>query len=127
MSLLIVGTVAFDGIETPFGKVDKVLGGSATYIGISASYFNSNSNLISVVGRDFLEKDIFDNVANLRFASRASPFGRVLSGSGRPATVPPCRAHLPRPPPDPRERSRTRTRRRRLRPGASGGACIAFA
>ena len=58
MSLLIVGTVAFDGIETPFGKVEKILGGSATYIGISASYFNKQSNLISVVGGDFLETDI---------------------------------------------------------------------
>ena len=58
MSLLIVGTVAFDGIETPFGKVDKILGGSATYIGISASYFNKQSNLISVVGGDFIEKNI---------------------------------------------------------------------
>ena len=58
MSLLIVGTVAFDGIETPFGKVDKILGGSATYIGISASYFNNSSNLISVVGGDFLDKNI---------------------------------------------------------------------
>ena len=58
MSLLIVGTVAFDGIETPFGKVDKILGGSATYIGISASYFNDSSNLISVVGGDFLDKNI---------------------------------------------------------------------
>ena len=58
MSLLIVGTVAFDGIETPYGKVDKILGGSATYIGISASYFNNSSNLISVVGGDFLEKNI---------------------------------------------------------------------
>tara|TARA_B100000902_G_C27217575_1_gene867866 strand:- start:324 stop:1223 length:900 start_codon:yes stop_codon:yes gene_type:complete len=58
MSLLIVGTVAFDGIETPFGKVDKILGGSATYIGIAASYFTKSSNLISVVGGDFLKKDI---------------------------------------------------------------------
>tara|TARA_B100001741_G_C16458219_1_gene553847 strand:- start:69 stop:977 length:909 start_codon:yes stop_codon:yes gene_type:complete len=58
MSLLVVGTVAFDGIETPFGKVNKILGGSATYIGISASYFNKASNLISVVGGDFLEKNI---------------------------------------------------------------------
>tara|TARA_B100001250_G_scaffold259548_1_gene223491 strand:+ start:122 stop:1030 length:909 start_codon:yes stop_codon:yes gene_type:complete len=58
MSLLVVGTVAFDGIQTPFGKVDKILGGSATYIGISASYFNPNSNLISVVGGDFLQEDI---------------------------------------------------------------------
>ncbi len=58
MSLLIIGTVAFDGIETPFGKVNKILGGSATYIGISASYFTKKCNLISVVGDDFLEKDI---------------------------------------------------------------------
>ena len=58
MSLLIVGTVAFDGIETPFGRVDKILGGSATYIGISASYFNPTSNLISVVGGDFLNEHI---------------------------------------------------------------------
>ena len=58
MSLLVIGTVAFDGIETPFGKVDRILGGSATYIGISASYFSNNSNLISVVGGDFLQKDI---------------------------------------------------------------------
>jgi len=58
MSLLTVGTVAFDGIETPFGKVDKILGGSATYIGIAASYFTNKSNLISVVGDDFLDSDI---------------------------------------------------------------------
>ena len=58
MSLLIVGTVAFDGIETPFGKVEKILGGSATYIGISASYFTKNSNLISVVGGDFPKNKI---------------------------------------------------------------------
>tara|TARA_Y100000589_G_scaffold33766_1_gene28234 strand:- start:28 stop:930 length:903 start_codon:yes stop_codon:yes gene_type:complete len=58
MSLLIVGTVAFDGIETSFGKVDKILGGSATYIGIAASYFNERSNLISVVGDDFGEQNI---------------------------------------------------------------------
>ena len=58
MSLLIVGTVAFDGIETPHGKANKILGGSATYIGIAASYFNKNSNLISVVGGDFPETNI---------------------------------------------------------------------
>ena len=58
MSLLIVGTVAFDGIETPYGKVPKILGGSATYICLSSSYFNEKANLISVVGGDFLQKDI---------------------------------------------------------------------
>jgi len=51
--LLIVGTVAFDAIETPFGKTDKILGGAATYIGLSASQFGINSGIISVVGGDF--------------------------------------------------------------------------
>jgi sugar/nucleoside kinase (ribokinase family) len=53
MSLLVVGTVAFDAIETPFGKTDKILGGAATYIGLAASYFSENINLVSVVGGDF--------------------------------------------------------------------------
>jgi len=53
MSLLVVGTVAFDAIETPFGKTDKIVGGAATYIGIAASYFTSKVNLVSVIGSDF--------------------------------------------------------------------------
>ena len=51
--LLIVGTVAFDAIETPFGKTDKILGGAATYISLSASFFNVQSAIVSVVGDDF--------------------------------------------------------------------------
>ncbi|NHM06018.1 sugar kinase [Flavobacterium sp. CYK-4] len=51
--LLIVGTVAFDAIETPFGKTDKILGGAGTFIGLSASYFNLKSAIVSVVGDDF--------------------------------------------------------------------------
>lgn len=51
--LLIVGTVAFDAIETPFGKTDKILGGAATYISLSASKFGVNSGIVSVVGGDF--------------------------------------------------------------------------
>jgi len=51
--LLIVGTVAFDAIETPFGKTDKILGGAATFIGLSASHFNIKSGIVSVVGEDF--------------------------------------------------------------------------
>ena len=58
MSLLVVGTVAFDALETPFGKTDKILGGAATYIGLSASYFLKNSNLVSVVGNDFPQEHI---------------------------------------------------------------------
>ncbi|AEH00798.1 PfkB family carbohydrate kinase [Lacinutrix sp. 5H-3-7-4] len=52
--LVIVGTVAFDAIETPFGKTDKILGGAATYIGLSASNFNNvDAAAVSVVGGDF--------------------------------------------------------------------------
>lgn len=58
MSLLTVGTVAFDAIETPFGKTDKIIGGAATYIGLAASYFTKPINLVSVVGDDFPEADI---------------------------------------------------------------------
>ena len=53
MSLLIVGTVAFDKIETPLGKSDKILGGAGTYIGIAASYFTDKTNIVSVIGDDF--------------------------------------------------------------------------
>tara|TARA_R100001369_G_scaffold92771_1_gene139732 strand:+ start:5799 stop:6722 length:924 start_codon:yes stop_codon:yes gene_type:complete len=56
--LVIVGTVAFDAIETPFGKTDKILGGAATYIGLAASQFNADGAIVSVVGGDFPEKYI---------------------------------------------------------------------
>lgn len=53
MSLVIVGTVAIDAIETPFGKTDKVIGGAATFAGLSASYLYDNVKLVSVIGDDF--------------------------------------------------------------------------
>lgn len=53
MSLLAIGTVAFDAIETPFGKTDKILGGAATFIGLSASNYTKKTNIVSVVGEDF--------------------------------------------------------------------------
>ena len=53
MTNLIVGTVAFDAIETPYGKTDKIVGGAATYISLSASFFTDKLNLVSVVGGDF--------------------------------------------------------------------------
>ncbi len=53
MSLLVTGTVAFDAIETPFGKTDKIIGGAATYISLAASYFTKDVSLIAVVGDDF--------------------------------------------------------------------------
>lgn len=58
MSMLVVGSVAFDAIETPFGKTDKIIGGAATYISLAASYFNKPINLVAVVGDDFPESDI---------------------------------------------------------------------
>jgi len=53
MSLLSIGTLAFDAIETPFGKTDKIVGGACTYIAIAASYFVKESRVVSVVGGDF--------------------------------------------------------------------------
>jgi sugar/nucleoside kinase (ribokinase family) len=53
MSLLVVGTVAFDAIETPFGKTDKIVGGAASYIALAASYFHRDIQLVSVIGDDF--------------------------------------------------------------------------
>ena len=56
--LVIVGTVAFDAIETPFGKTDKILGGAATYIGLAASQFKVDGAIVSIVGGDFPKKDL---------------------------------------------------------------------
>ncbi|MEJ6695611.1 MAG: PfkB family carbohydrate kinase [Chitinophagales bacterium] len=53
MSIVTVGTVAFDAIETPFGKTDKIVGGAATYIAWAASYFTKDINVVSVIGDDF--------------------------------------------------------------------------
>jgi len=58
MSLIIIGTVAFDAIETPFGKTDKIVGGAATYASLAASYFYNKVKIVGVVGDDFLKKDI---------------------------------------------------------------------
>ncbi|MFQ5735953.1 MAG: PfkB family carbohydrate kinase [Thermodesulfobacteriota bacterium] len=57
MSILVVGSVAFDSVQTPFGKADEVLGGSATYFSTSASYF-SGVRLVAVVGDDFPDEHI---------------------------------------------------------------------
>lgn len=58
MSLLVIGSVAFDAIETPFGKTDKIIGGAATYIALSSSYFTDQVKLVAVVGGDFPKEDI---------------------------------------------------------------------
>jgi sugar/nucleoside kinase (ribokinase family) len=60
MSLLVVGSVAFDSIETPFDKIDKVIGGAATYIAYSATNFNNAVQLVSVIGDDFPQDVVKD-------------------------------------------------------------------
>ncbi len=56
MSLLVVGSVAFDALESPYGKVDRVLGGAATYFAVAASFF-AHVSIVAIVGDDFTEKD----------------------------------------------------------------------
>lgn len=58
MSLLVVGSVAFDAIETPFGKTDKIVGGAASYIALTTSYFTKSTKLVAVVGEDFPQEFI---------------------------------------------------------------------
>src|SRR5579872_706729 len=58
MSLLIVGTMAFDALETPFGKVDRIIGGSATYAAWAASNFVKSIRQVSIVGGDFPKEEI---------------------------------------------------------------------
>jgi sugar/nucleoside kinase (ribokinase family) len=60
MSLLTVGSVAFDAIETPFGKTDKIIGGAGTYIALSSSYFTEDQKIVSVVGEDFPQTTLGD-------------------------------------------------------------------
>ena len=58
MSLLTVGTVAFDDVETPFGRAEKIVGGAATYIALSASYYTDQVKIVSVVGDDFPKTEL---------------------------------------------------------------------
>src|SRR5579862_5960719 len=57
MSLVVVGSVAYDGVQTPHGKVDRMLGGAATYISLAASYFTP-AKIVAVVGDDFAHEDM---------------------------------------------------------------------
>jgi len=58
MSLVAVGTVAFDNVETPYGKADMIVGGAATYISLAASYFLNDVKICSVVGDDFPDEEL---------------------------------------------------------------------
>jgi sugar/nucleoside kinase (ribokinase family) len=64
MSILVIGSVAFDAIETPFGKTDKIIGGAAAYISLSSSYFSKDINLVAVVGGDF-PKDYIQKIQSV--------------------------------------------------------------
>ncbi len=85
MSLLVVGTVAFDQVETPFGKTDKILGGAATYIGLAASHFYDNIRLVSVVGGDFPQEylNLFHDRKIDTQGLRTIPDGKSFFWSGR--------------------------------------------
>ena len=56
--LLVVGTMAYDAIETPYHKVDRILGGAATYIALASSKFSNRCGLVSVIGDDFAPSDM---------------------------------------------------------------------
>src|SRR5471030_2994579 len=60
MSLVVIGSVAFDAIETPFGKTDKIVGGAATYASLAAAYFYEKVKIVAVVGDDFPQSEIAD-------------------------------------------------------------------
>lgn len=87
--LLIVGTVAFDAIETPFGKTDKILGGAATFIGLSASHFNVQSAIVSVVGDDFPQEylDLLSNRAIDITGLEVVPGGKTFFGVANTTTI----------------------------------------
>ena len=74
MSLLVVGSVAFDAVETPFGKCEKMLGGSASHFSISASFFTDVS-IVGVVGGDFTEADgeVFKKLAEIEKCDAEPP------------------------------------------------------
>ena len=80
MSLLVVGSVAYDGVTTPHGKIDRMLGGAATYIGLAASYFTP-VKIVAVVGDDFAQEDTdLLTSRKIDLAGSVSSAGRRSSG-----------------------------------------------
>ncbi len=83
MSILVVGSVAFDSVETPFGKVENVLGGSATYFSTSASFF-TDVNLVAVVGEDFPQEHTdFLRSRNIDLRGMVRESGKTFHWKGR--------------------------------------------
>ncbi len=85
MSLLTVGSVAFDKLETPFGKTDKIIGGAATYIALASSYFTKKNNLVGIVGGDFPKEmiEILQNHGVNTDGLEIDPNGKTFFWSGR--------------------------------------------
>nr|WP_320048227.1 PfkB family carbohydrate kinase [uncultured Desulfuromonas sp.] len=82
MSILVVGSVAFDSVETPFGKADDVLGGSGTYFSTSASFF-TDVNLVAVVGEDFPEEHVdFLRSRNIDLTGLTTAAGKTFRWAG---------------------------------------------
>ena len=90
MSLLVVGTVAFDAVETPHGKVARMLGGAATYAAVAASYF-APVRLVAVVGEDFTARD----QSIFRGRSIDTRGRRCLTTAPSGPAPPPCAPPLP--------------------------------
>jgi hypothetical protein len=82
MSLLVVGSVAYDTVETPFGECDKMLGGSASHFSISASFFTKVS-IVGVVGGDFTEQEVFDSRGIGTHDLERIPDGKTFRWGGR--------------------------------------------
>lgn len=85
MSLVIVGTVAFDAIETPFGKTDKILGGAATFISLAAAKLYNDVKVISVVGGDFPDEyiQLLNNAGVQTEGIKKIPTGKTFFWSGK--------------------------------------------
>lgn len=85
MSLVIVGSVAFDAIETPYGKTDKIIGGAGTYICFSSSYFVENPQVVAVVGNDFPQEFIskLENKGVQTEGLQIKPDGKTFFWSGK--------------------------------------------
>src|SRR5260370_42609848 len=87
MSLIVVGSVAYDGVETPHGKVDRMLGGACTYISLAAAY-HTEVKIVGVVGEDFAQEDIhFLASRNIDLAGLDRVAGKAFFCAGRYSTV----------------------------------------
>src|ERR1043165_9931668 len=82
MSLLVVGSVAYDEVETPFGKCDKMLGGSASHFSISASVFTT-VGIVAVVGGDFTDQEVFESRGIGTRDIERIPDGKTFRWGGR--------------------------------------------